>query len=238
VTLSATAVLERLQSVFGPAADPSRAAQMRAYMRERYEFLGLSSDPRRELTRQVLAGTAKPTEADLLAIADACWALPEREYQYFACDYLRKHAKVLTPAALPAVRELITAKAWWDTVDILAANVVGPMVAAHPALVSTMDEWTAPGADLWLVRTAILHQLRYKADTDTRRLFAYCARWAGEPDFFIRKGIGWALREHAKTDAPAVRDFVAAHPGLSGLSRREALKNVSAAPPAAPPAPR
>jgi 3-methyladenine DNA glycosylase AlkD len=219
-------LVERLQEIFGAAADPERAAPMRAYMRDRFEFLGIPSPLRRELTRRVLAGTPRPAERDLTEVALACWALPQREYQYFAADYLRRHAPSLTPAALPVVTTLITTKSWWDTVDDLAANTVGPMVAAHPALRSTMDAWTAPGTDLWLVRTAILHQLRYGNRADFPRLADYCARWAGEPDFFIRKAIGWALREHAKTDPDAVRGFVAAHPGLSGLSVREALKNL------------
>ncbi|WP_432987517.1 DNA alkylation repair protein [Dactylosporangium sp. CA-233914] len=220
-------LLERLRHVFGAAADPGRAAPMRAYMREQFEFLGIPSVPRRELTRVVLRGAGRPTERDLTRVALACWALPEREYQYFACDYLQKHAKVLTPAALPVLRELVTTRSWWDTVDILASNVAGPLVTAHPQLLSTMDAWTAPGTNLWLVRTAILHQLRYREQTDRDRLFGYCARWAGEPDFFIRKGIGWALREYAKTDPAGVREFVADHPGLSALSKREALKNLA-----------
>jgi 3-methyladenine DNA glycosylase AlkD len=219
-------LLERLQSAFGAAADPGRAAPMRAYMRDRFEFLGIPSTLRREVTQRVLRAAPRPTEPDLIATALACWALPQREYQYFACDYLRKHAAALTPAALPVLRELITTKAWWDTVDALASNVVGPLVAAHPALASTMDDWTAPGTDLWLVRTALLHQLRYRAKTDRDRLFGYCDRWSSERDFFIRKGIGWALREYAKTDPAAVRLFVDTHPGLSPLSVREALKNL------------
>ncbi|WP_426510970.1 DNA alkylation repair protein [Dactylosporangium sp. McL0621] len=219
-------ILQRLEHIFGAAADPGQAAPMRAYMRNRFEFLGITSVPRRELTLDVLRGTPRPGEPDLLATARACWALPEREYQYFACDYLRKHAAVLTPAAVPVLRELITTKSWWDTVDTLAANVCGPLVAAHPALVSTMDTWTAPGTDLWLVRTALLHQLRYRDRTDRARLFDYCERWSHERDCFIRKGIGWALREYAKSDPAGVREFVTAHPGLSPLSVREALKNL------------
>ncbi|MET7392987.1 DNA alkylation repair protein [Dactylosporangium sp. NPDC005572] len=217
-------MIERLQAVFTAGADPDRAGPMKAYMRDQFEFLGLTSEPRRALTREVLAGTAKPTERELVEVALACWALPEREYQYFACDYLRRHAKVLTPAALPAIRTLITTKSWWDTVDILAANVVGPMVAGHPALRTAMDEWAVRPGELWTARTAILHQLRYGGRTDTDRLFAYCAAWATEPDFFIRKAIGWALREYAKTDPAAVRAFVEGHPALSPLSVREALR--------------
>jgi 3-methyladenine DNA glycosylase AlkD len=89
-----------------------------------------------------------------------------------------------------------------------------------------MDEWSAAD-DLWLVRTAILHQLRFKESTDADRLFAYCTRQAGHPDFFVRKAIGWALREYAKTDPEAVRGYVRTHEGrLSALSLREARKHL------------
>ncbi|MFC7241179.1 DNA alkylation repair protein [Catellatospora aurea] len=113
------------------------------------------------------------------------------------------------------------------TGDALAAHVVGPLVARDPGLVTTMDAWAADD-DLWLVRTAILHQLTYQAATDAPRLLRYCAAQAGHPDFFVRKAIGWALRDYGKTDPAAVRAFVAAHAAeLSGLSRREALKHLS-----------
>lgn len=110
--------------------------------------------------------------------------------------------------------------------DALAANVVGPVVRQDR---TPMDAWVAD-EDLWVVRTAILHQLRYRAATDPQRLFAYCTRWRHERDFFIRKAIGWALREYAKTDPAAVRRYVAGRPDLSGLSRREALKNIGGDP--------
>ena len=77
-----------------------------------------------------MAGLPKPAEADLRDIATACWALPEREYQYFACYLLRRHVAVCSPEFLPTVRGLIVEKSWWDTVDALASRVVGPLVAA------------------------------------------------------------------------------------------------------------
>jgi 3-methyladenine DNA glycosylase AlkD len=222
----ATVVMERLQRVYRAAADPHRAAGMRAYMRDQFPFLGLPAPAQATLNREVLAGSARPVEADLRAIALHCWALEEREFQYFGQKLLRRHAKVLSSGFLDTTRTLITTKPWWDTVDELAAHVVGPLVAADPPLARTMDAWAQDG-DKWLVRTAILYQNRYREATDAQRLFGYCADQAEHTDFFIRKAIGWALREYAKTDPDAVRTFVARHRGtLSGLSAREALRNI------------
>jgi len=227
MTALADVILARLDEIYPPAADPARAAGAAAYMRNQFPFMGLTTPQMTKLNRAVLAGLAAPTEADLVAVARACWARPEREYQYFACTYLRRHVGVGSPALLATVRELITTKSWWDTVDTLAAHTVGPLVAAHPVLVSTMDAWIED-ENLWLVRTAILHQLQYKQRTDADRLFRYCARQAGHRDFFVRKAIGWALRQYARTDPDAVRFFVDAHrTELSPLSIREATRHLA-----------
>lgn len=222
----ARTILDRLLATFPGAADPAVAAPMRAYMREAFPFLGLRSTQRRELSRRILAGLPRPTEADLRAISLACWELPEREYQYFAVDWLVAHPSACGPTFLGTAEILITTKAWWDTVDALASHVVGTIVARHPVAVATMDRWLAD-ENLWLTRTAILHQLRSKRDTDAERLFRYCAARAGHPDFFIRKAIGWALREYAKTDPAAVQSFVERTTELSPLSVREAVKNLA-----------
>ena len=222
----AAEVLYRVQRVYAAARDPERAAPMTGYMRDQFPFLGIPAPAQRALARQVLAGLDRPAEADLREVALGCWALPEREYQYFACDWLRRHVRVCSPGFVDVARRLIVTKPWWDTVDTLAANVVGLLVAAHPTLVSTMDAWAA-GEELWLIRTAILHQLMSKESTDVDRLLGYCTRQAGHPDFFIRKAIGWALREYAKTDQDAVRAYVQANQDrLPPLSVREALKNL------------
>lgn len=224
----ADTVLERLTVAYAGAADPVRAAGMRAYMKDVAPFLGIPTPERRALSRTVLAGTPRPGEDDLTAVALRCWALPQREYQYFAVDYLRRHIARCSSAFLAVARRLITTRPWWDTVDPLAAHVVGGLVAADPRLTAVMDDWIADD-DLWLARTALLHQLRYKDRTDTDRLFAYCLRQSGHPDFFIRKAIGWSLREYAKTDPDAVRAFLAREGDrLAPLSVREALKNIGA----------
>ncbi|GHI09323.1 DNA alkylation repair protein [Streptomyces cellostaticus] len=222
----ADTVLERLTATYAGAGDPDRAVPMRAYMKDVAPFLGIPTPERRALSRTVLAGTARPDEADCAAIALRCWRLAEREYHYFAVDYLRLHAARCSSAFLPVARYLLTTVPWWDTVDLLAAHVVGALVAADPGLTADMDAWITDD-DLWVARAALLHQLRYKERTDTERLFAYCLLQSGHPDFFIRKAIGWSLREYAKTDPEAVRGFLARERGrFAPLTVREALKNI------------
>jgi 3-methyladenine DNA glycosylase AlkD len=221
----AETIVDRLVPTLTAAADPELAPGMSAYLRNQFPCHGIPMKRRRELTKEALAGLPTPAEDDLVEVSRLCWALPERDYQYFVLDWLTKHVRIAGPVFLDTARELITTKSWWDTVDPLASHVVGGIVATHPDSVAVMDSW-AHDENLWLARTALLHQLRRKATTDTGRLFGYCTALAGERDFFIRKAIGWALRTYAWTDPDAVREYVAAQPGLSPLSVREALKHL------------
>ncbi|ROQ27282.1 3-methyladenine DNA glycosylase AlkD [Streptomyces sp. PanSC19] len=222
----ADTVLERLTALYPAAGNPFRAQEMVAYMKGAAPFLGIRTPERRALSRTVLDGTPRPDETDCTAIALRCFALPEREYHYFAVDYLRRHVKRCSSDFLPVARRLVTTVSWWDTVDHLAAHVVGGLVAADPALAAEMDVWI-DDEDLWVARTALLHQLRFKDATDADRLFAHCLRRSAHPDFFLRKAIGWSLREYGKTSPAEVRAFVTAHGSrLSPLSVREALKNL------------
>jgi 3-methyladenine DNA glycosylase AlkD len=219
-------VLDRLVRVYDAARDPERASRTAAYMRDQFAFLGFSLPTQRALGRLVVAGLPPPGEEDLRAVALACWALDEREYQYFACDWLRTHLGVCGPGFIDTTRTLITTKSWWDTIDPLATRFVGGLVQRHPELVNEMDAWSQD-RNMWLVRTAILHQLHYGTATDTERLFGYCTRQAGHADFFVRKAIGWALRHYARTDPDAVRGYVAKNTDrLSPLSVREATKHL------------
>jgi 3-methyladenine DNA glycosylase AlkD len=226
MTPLATTVLSQLTEAYAGAADPEKAPAMRAYMRDQFDFLGIPNPERLVLNRRVLAGLDRPDETDLRDVALACWHRPEREYQYFACGWLRRHVTRATQTLLPTVTHLVTTKSWWDTVDTLAADTVGPMVQSHPELLSTMDDWVRDD-NLWIARTAILHQLGYKQDTDAERLFRYCLAQAGHRDFFIRKAIGWALRQYARTNPEAVAAFLASHgERMSALSVREASKHL------------
>jgi 3-methyladenine DNA glycosylase AlkD len=220
----ATAFLQRLTDAYESHRDEARAVAMAAYMRDQFPFLGIPTPARARLDRQAAQGLGPPAEPELIAVAHACWRRPEREYQYAACALLRRHVRRCSAGFLPTAERLLTAKSWWDTVDDLAQNVVGPLVGAHPQLTATMDRWIGH-ENAWLVRAAILHQQRYKGQTDVERLLRYCLARADDHRFFVRKAIGWALREYSKTDADAVIGFVREHEHeLSGLSKTEALK--------------
>lgn len=213
--------LAALAIAFQARADEERAPGMAAYMKGQFAFLGIASPERRAAQKEVLGDWQAPSADDLAAFARSCWLRDEREYQYAACDTLVRHVTRLGPDALALAEELITTKPWWDTVDALAGRVVGPLAER-----TVIERWLTSG-DLWLERTAILHQLHYGERTDADFLFRACLAHAASTDFFLRKAIGWALRQYARSDPDAVRTFVADHPGeLSGLSKREALKHL------------
>jgi 3-methyladenine DNA glycosylase AlkD len=222
-----SALVGRFVRAIEAARDPARAAGMTAYLRNQFPFAGITMPGLAAIYREAAAGLPPPAgEAEVTAVALACWQLPEREYQHLACAHLRRHGRLLSPASVPALERLVTTKSWWDTVDELATHVVGPLVAAHPELRSVMDRWVEAD-DIWLARVAILHQERWKQRTDAALLFAYCLRRANDREFFIRKAIGWALRSYAKVEPEAVAAFLAEHGGaVSALSRREAERGI------------
>lgn len=215
-----------LRAALAEAGDADAARAMKAYMRDQFPFFGVQAGARRALQRP-LARAAKGVGRDeLLALAEALWAEPERELQLVAADLLRAGAARLAPADLPRLGGLILAKSWWDTVDLLAIHVVGALVRAHPDLSTEMDRWAA-SSELWLARSAVIHQNAWGPDTDATRLFGYCDALGGHPDFFIRKALGWALRDYAKVDPDGVRAYLASRGEvLSGLTRREAAKHL------------
>ena len=219
--------LEPIETALRAQADPEQAVPMRAYMLNQFEFLGIRAGPRRDALKGLPKFTGSPEE--LLALVEALWRLPEREFRYAAIDLLAKHHKRLDLAALPRIGQWVQTDAWWDTVDGLA-GVVGDIVlkakSCDADAQSVMDAWLVH-THLWVRRVAMLHQLGWREHTDQKRLFRYALTLAGETDFFIRKAIGWALRDHARTQPDAVRQFLSQHAEqLSGLTRREAGKHL------------
>lgn len=213
------------------AAVPADAPPMAAYMRHQFPFLGVKSAGQRSAVQVALAEAGRaPVEAEVVAAVDALWGLPEREYRYAGCDLAGRFAPGASPRFVDHVAGWITTDAWWDTCDPLARRCVGQVARRIPALRTTMDRWLS-GDDLWLTRAALIHMGGWKDAIDRDWLFAACLSRARHPDFFIRKAIGWILRDLAWVDPEAVVAFVEGPgaPVLSYLSKREALKNVSRA---------
>jgi 3-methyladenine DNA glycosylase AlkD len=222
----ATLPVDDLRSALELQADPARATAMAAYMKGQFEFLGVPTPDRRRAARPFIGCGKGASSSELLDAADGLWCQPEREFQYVAVDLLRKWVRALDADDLIRVEPLIRTRSWWDNVDALATNVVGPLVAAHSELVATMDRWIDDD-DIWIARTALLHQLAYGDDTDAARLFGYVDRRSTDPEFFIRKACGWALRQYARSEPDAVREFVRSRRHrLSGLTVREATKHL------------
>lgn len=220
-------LVNKLAQEFRKNADHKKSQPMKKYMRDQFEFFGLSSPMRRSVGKELLQqklNSEKTREFVLLL-----WAKPEREFQYFAVDYLEKHLDASTEfeANMMCMEHLITTKSWWDTVDTLASKMVGRLVNNHPSDGKPlMEEWI-DHENMWLRRTALLHQLSYKEDTDEEMLFRFCSKRAHEEEFFIRKAIGWALRQHAWRFGSSVRKYLLKHKKeLSALSFKEAAKHL------------
>ncbi|PXX47131.1 DNA alkylation repair protein [Undibacterium pigrum] len=212
-----------------PLADPVRALAMRAYMKNRFEFLGIPAPDRRKACVDIIRQLKTADADELLQIANALWDCEQREYQYLAVDILAKHYRRLRLEDVPALLTLVQQKSWWDTVDGLA-GVVGDVLqqnlTASRDVQAGMDK-ALGHLDFWVRRIALLHQLGWREQTDVNRLFAYALALADEKEFFIRKAIGWALRDYAWHDPAAIRDFLQENQGrFSGLTQREAAKNL------------
>ena len=216
-------------AALAPLADPERAGPMAAYMKDVAPFLGIATPERRRALRAAWAGS---DGLDVTATADvvrALWALPEREYQYAACDLLAREQRRLPGGfLLDPVQELLTDRPWWDTVDSLGTSVVTPLVQRHAEQVDLMWRWWDSG-DRWLIRAAIQHQRGLKEQTDLDRLFGMCDRYAGDREFFVAKAIGWALRDATRWNPDAVQRFLDRHADLSAIARREAERGLAAA---------
>ena len=219
------AYLAPLADRFRRAANPANAAAMKRYMKGISPFFGIKTPQRRALLKAHIDTHGLPPIAELPAICRSAFAQPEREWHYTAVDLLVRLAKKLGPEHLPLLEEIITTQSWWDTVDLLASNVVGVILKRHPQAIAHWNTRWIESPDLWLNRTAILFQLKWKGDTDQDLLFANIRRHAEHKDFFIRKAIGWALREYGTTDPAAILLFIGAN-SLSALSVREATKRL------------
>lgn len=200
---------------------------MAAYMKTDMPFYGVPKPERVPIARQVKAQFPPVDVDDYRRKVLSLWNLPHREEKYLAIGYAWTFQPHVAFAQIDLFERMIVEGAWWDLVDELASPIVGKIVLDDRARMRPVLERWIEGPDMWLRRSAILCQNRHNERTDQAMLFEFCLRRAHEKEFFIRKAIGWALREYARTRPDEVRVFLAEHGDrLSGLSRREAAKHL------------
>jgi 3-methyladenine DNA glycosylase AlkD len=212
-------------------ANPSKAAETQAYMKSSMPYRGVYTPIQRAMYRELFPRYPITLFDDWQDTILTLWneaSFREERYAALALVGARGYVAFRTLGALPLYVELIVSGAWWDLVDGLATHEVGDLLRRYPVeMKPTLLGWSR-GADPWLRRTAIISQVSFKDETDQALLYACIEPNLAERGFFLRKAIGWALREYAKAAPAAVRAYVAEHEqALSGLSKREALKHLA-----------
>lgn len=198
---------------------------MEAYMKGIAPFFGIKTTERRDILKHFLAVNKLPIGEGLHKLALDCFACTEREMHYAGMEILQKQHKQWQGDELPLFEELLRTKCWWDTVDVIAVKLIALWFLKFPKGRDKVVHGWMTSDHMWTRRTAIIFQNPYKKKTDEALLFEAIRANTADPDFFIRKGIGWALREYAKTAPDTVKEFVETTQ-LSPLSKREAMKHL------------
>ena len=208
-------------------ADPAKAGSMAAYLKTDMPFFGAQKAARVPVHREAIRRFPPADRSEYRQAVLALWNQPHREEHYVAIDYACSFPRYITVSSVSLYRKMIVEGAWWDYVDSVAIHLVGQVLLNQRDTMTPKIRAWIDDPNMWLRRSAIIGQITHKWATDTDLLFDACARRMHETEFFIRKAIGWALRDYAKTNPPAVVAFVMEHRDeLSGLSFREATKHL------------
>lgn len=225
------ALLAAVRDGLAAAADPVKAPGMQRYMKSELPYLGVAAPGQRVVFGAAFADHPLTGRADWSDTVLALWrtaSCREQRYAAISLTGYRRYREFQTPAALPLYEEMVVDGAWWDYVDDVATHRVGPILRTHPGVMTPLVRRWSVDPDRWRRRTAIICQVAAKGDADLPLLYDVIEPNLGDPDFFIRKAIGWALRQYAWSDPDEVVRYVTEQGDrMSGLSRREALKNVA-----------
>jgi 3-methyladenine DNA glycosylase AlkD len=226
----ARALVAAIRAGLAEHADPETAAQQQRFMKSSMPYRGLKAPVQRAVVGPLIAEHPLPDRAQWEASVRTLWdeaAYREERYAAEALAGDRRYWGHQDPDCLDLYDHLVVTGAWWDHVDVIAIHLIGPIQrSSRPALDATLRTWSTD-PNLWRRRTAIIHQIGAKETTDRELLADTLLPNLADWEFFIRKAIGWALRQYARIEPDWVRGFVAEHEDrMSGLSRREALKHL------------
>ena len=218
--------VSQLEADFRQQADKNIAEKQEAYLKNKFELFGLPTPLRKETQKPFLLKGNLPSKENLAEITKELWSKPQREFQYFAIDLNRKYLKKIEFNDIELFEMMISNQSWWDTVDLIATNLVGAYFKRFPEqIISVTTKWME-SENMWLQRTCLIFQLKYKEAIDTEILTNYILLLKNTKEFFINKAIGWILREYTRTNPEWVVDFVNKYE-LSNLSKKEALRLIN-----------
>ena len=218
-----TEFIDTLKIEFEKNINAKVASEQKAYMRNQFEYYGLKATKRREIQKPFLAKHNLPIKSELNTIVKILWEKPQRDYQYFSQELAFKYVKQLEQKDIKLFEYMVTHKSWWDTVDFIAAKLMGAYFEIYPKQKDKYVQKWIKSNNIWLQRSALLFQLKYKKDLDTELLSSTISALLGSKEFFINKAIGWVLREFSRTNPKWVLEFVK-KTELNTLSKREALR--------------
>lgn len=208
---------------FKRKANRALSIQMSAYMKDYFTFYGIQSQLRSDIFREVSKMSPLKKVEEWWHLIDELYRREEREYHYLALLSLKKVQKKLLKSDIDKIEYLLLSHSWWDTVDFIASNTVGYYFKLYPEEKSRMIEKWMSGDELWLKRTCLIFQLKYREDVDFSLLKSCIERTKNSKEFFLEKGAGWALRQYSKFNPEEVREFIENN-SLPPVTMREATK--------------
>jgi 3-methyladenine DNA glycosylase AlkD len=215
-----------LEKEFNRHSNNAIATAQAKYMKNNFDFFGIKTPERREIMRPFLHKNYLPEKTILPDLIKQLWQKPEREFHYFGQELLFKYQHKLAKDDIKLIHFMLTNQSWWDTVDYIAIKILGTYFKQFPSQIGLIiPQWLASD-NIWLQRSALLFQLKYKVELNTNLLADSIQKLLGSKEFFIDKAIGWILREHSKTDPQWVVEFVD-KTDLAVLSKREALRLIN-----------
>nr|WP_315157500.1 DNA alkylation repair protein [uncultured Flavobacterium sp.] len=218
--------ISTLEKAFKENGNTENAIAMSKYMKNNFSFFGIKTDERRRIFKTVWTENQKEVFENTREIALLLYSKKEREMHYCALEILIKNIKNnYQTEDIQLIGTLIIRNSWWDSVDVISKFILGGYLQQFPLETDNVISHFSNSDNMWLNRSAILFQLGYKQKTNFDLLKLLSEKHKGSTEFFIQKAIGWALREYAKTNPEAVKDFVSVS-NLKKLSEREALKNL------------
>ena len=227
MVLSNKALIAHVEKRLLALADADKALEMAAYMKTDMPFYGVQKPDRIKILRELKAEFEPATQAEYESAIKALWKRKHREEKYIAINYATLFPQFMTPAVMPLCEQIIRQGQWWDFVDSITIDTIAAVLRKYPTDTRPMIDAFSDDDDFWIRRAALLAQLNHKKATSHHHLFAYIEKMSAEKEFFIRKAIGWALREYSKSEPERVVRFLQKNKNrLSPLSVREGSKHL------------